>query len=114
MFPNQVGGVKFDRFWNFLCRQIYVLTQTYATDAQRTIAFPCYAMNASAHACIFVGGVCAVVVTLYALIASFILEHPPMASAGFGGSGSQCDLAAGTRPCARPPPGGDGCMPIAD
>jgi len=95
MFPNQVGGVKFDRFWNFLCRQIYVLTQTYATDAQRTIAFPCYAMNASAHACIFVGGVCAVVVTLYALIASFILEHPPMASAGFGGSGSQCDLAAG-------------------
>lgn len=40
IFPNQVGGVKFDRFWNFLCRQIFVLTQTHSLEAQRVIAVP--------------------------------------------------------------------------
>ena len=27
LFPNRLGSVEFGRFWNFLCRQIYVLMQ---------------------------------------------------------------------------------------
>mmetsp|Transcript_48999 Transcript_48999/g.127904 ORF Transcript_48999/g.127904 Transcript_48999/m.127904 type:complete len:518 (-) Transcript_48999:512-2065(-) len=100
MFPNQVGGVKFDRFWNFLCRQIYVLTQTYATEAQRTIAIPCYVMNGTAHACIAVGGVCAALVSL-----SLVLSTAATAVLGADASGAaiahsltaggQCTLTAG-------------------
>lgn len=101
MFPNQIGAVKFDRFWNFLCRQIYVLTQTYATDAQRAIAIPCYAMNASAHACVAVGGVCAATVLLYlvaaATAAAALTDDTAAVSSSNQGSPAQCKLAAGVR-----------------
>ena len=100
MFPNQIGDVKFDRFWNFLCRQIYVLTQTYATDTQRAIAIPQYAMNGAAHACIAIGGVCASLLTMYllaAMTAGALLEpwHSPQ-PAPLGAQG-QCNLAAGAQ-----------------
>jgi hypothetical protein len=100
MFPNQIGDVKFDRFWNFLCRQIYVLTQTYATDTQRAIAIPQYAMNGAAHACIAIGGVCASLLTMYLLVAmtaGALAEpwHSPQ-PAPLGAHG-QCNFAAGAQ-----------------
>ena len=100
MFPNQIGDVKFDRFWNFLCRQIYVLTQTYATDTQRAIAIPQYAMNGAAHACIAIGGVCASLLTMYLLVAMTagalaVPWHSPQ-PAPLGAQG-QCNFAAGAQ-----------------
>ena len=35
IFPNELGEIEFWKFWNFACRQIFVLTNTYATGAQR-------------------------------------------------------------------------------
>ena len=66
LFPNQVGGVQFHRFWNFLCRQIFVLTQTHALGAQRAIAIGQYVVNGTMHACIAMGGLVAVVFVAYA------------------------------------------------
>ena len=98
MFPNQIGDVKFDRFWNFLCRQIYVLTQTYATDTQRAIAIPQYAMNGAAHACIAIGGVCASLLTMYllaAMTAGALAEPSHSRQPTPLGAQGQCNFAAG-------------------
>ena len=98
MFPNQVGAVKFDRFWNFLCRQVYVLTQTYATDAQRAIAFPVGAMNGASHACIAIGGACASLLSLYVLAAMMVgaLAEPwHSRQPALLGAQGQCNFAAG-------------------
>ena len=63
IFPNELGELQFDRFWNFLCRQIFVLTQTYATGAQRFIAIGANGVNASMHAWIFAACVTATLLT---------------------------------------------------
>lgn len=58
LFPNEVGDAPFSRFWNFMCRQVYVLTRTYATGAQRYIALGGATVNGVMHASIFCGALC--------------------------------------------------------
>lgn len=55
IFPNIISTVPFSKFWNFLCRQVFVLTTTYATGAQRYIAIGAQSVNATMHLLIFVG-----------------------------------------------------------
>ncbi|KAL3927278.1 MAG: hypothetical protein SGPRY_002898 [Prymnesium sp.] len=52
------GDAPFSRFWNFMCRQVYVLTRTYATGAQRYIALGGATVNGVMHASIFCGALC--------------------------------------------------------
>lgn len=70
IFPNQLGELQLPKVWNFMCRQIFVLTRTYATGAQRFIAIGAMGVNASMHAFIFFGTVCAVPLTALLLVTS--------------------------------------------
>ncbi|KAL1504627.1 hypothetical protein AB1Y20_008410 [Prymnesium parvum] len=65
LFPSEVGDTPFFRFWNFVCRQVYVLTQTYATGAQRFIAIGGAFVNGFMHASIFLGAVATATFALY-------------------------------------------------
>ena len=65
LFPNELGSVQFDRFWNFMCRQIFVLTQTYASTSQRIISLGAAFFNASCHLFIFLGCTLSLLLTAY-------------------------------------------------
>ena len=67
LFPNEISGVRFDQFWNFLCRQIFVLTQTYASGAQRLISIPNFVMNATFHMCIALAALVVAPLSIYVL-----------------------------------------------
>jgi len=80
IFPNRLGNLQFDRFWNFVCRQIFVLTNTYATGAQRWIAWGSHGINASMHLFIFLAFVCATLLSslIIAAAASRLLAAAPL------------------------------------
>ena len=39
LFPSEVGEVTMPQLWNYLKRQIFVVTSTYASPHQRYIAY---------------------------------------------------------------------------
>ena len=85
IFPNELGEIEFWKFWNFACRQIFVLTNTYATGAQRFIAIGAQGINVTTHAFIFVGSVLAVLIAVLVAIAlpiRLIAGGPLAADAG--------------------------------
>ena len=69
LFPNELGDVALDRFWNFVCRQIFVLTQTYASESQIVIAYGAGLFNAIIHFLIFAGFVLSLTLTAYIALA---------------------------------------------
>ena len=104
LFPNEIGPVELDRFWNFLCRQIFVLTQTYSCQSQRVMCIAQAWVNASMHACIFIGFILSCVTTTYLAAAVMLLAPRGPAPADSGpfavfGVGGQC-ASSGTVPSA--------------
>ena len=96
IFPNELGEIQFSRFWNFLCRQVFVLTNTYATKYQQFIAWGAGGVNATMHALIFLAGCLASILTpflLYTTISSKLSSaatpaaaEGPFASLGVDGA----------------------------
>ena len=90
LFPNELGSVQFDRFWNFMCRQIFVLTQTYATSSQRFISLAASFFNASCHLFIFLGCTLSLMLTSYVALSAArraSTDSGTAASGPFGGLG---------------------------
>ena len=86
LFPNAIGAVAFDRFWNFVCRQVFVLTQTHALPAQRFMAMGAALFNALCHASIFLGCITSAAISCY-VAAAYLTRAAPAAAAAAAAAG---------------------------
>lgn len=108
IFPNELGSLEFGRFWNFVCRQVFVLTQTHAIGAQRFIALGAGFVNASMHFWIFVAFVLSSLTTTLLAAAALARHVAPSAPSAAASSGSFAALlgtdgacaSSGSVPCA--------------
>lgn len=92
LFPNELGEVSWGRFWNFLCRQVYVLTQTYATASQRYIAYGTIGVNCVMSSSITLGIVWSLLLLLQLLWRTLTAVLTPAFSAPVFGEDDQCAL----------------------
>jgi hypothetical protein len=103
LFPNELGGIQFDRFWNFMCRQVFVLTKTYASGAQRFIAFGGSFFNALAHLSIFLGTLAATPLTLFTAYTLFAPRRSPPGSPAAAAASGPFALLGFDGACASSP-----------
>lgn len=92
LFPNELGEVTWGKFWNFLCRQVYVLTQTYATASQRYIAIGAISVNCVMSSSITLGVTWSLLLLLQLLWRSLAAVLTPAFSAPVLGEDDQCAL----------------------